>query len=271
MTLSSDLVTRIAGLSLAALTMLPCISAAAAEPLPEWTARIRKDHPRLFFNAETWPAVRQRALDQERAWYKSLQSRVDEQLGRALGADRLEAADLGPAAAEAAFVYRMTEDRRYLDLARQCLDASLRYYDQCFTERKSVNWYSTSRVHATLAWDWLYNDLTESERESTMSRLVEAIDRVLGARPPIYRENMSAYNTGFYGVRNCLWFIGCTAFGTGIRTDRVNPWLVWGHDENLKMLAHRARACGDAGGGASPTLGYVFGAYPWAEQNFFYT
>ena len=25
------------------------------------------------------------------------------------------------------------------------------------------------------------------------------------------------------------------------------------------------------GGGASATLGYVFGAYPWAEQNFFYT
>jgi heparin/heparan-sulfate lyase len=37
------------------------------------------------------------------------------------------------------------------------------------------------------------------------------------------------------------------------------------------MLQHRKRACGDDGGGASPTLGYVFGAYPWAEQNFFYT
>ena len=51
----------------------------------------------------------------------------------------------------------------------------------------------------------------------------------------------------------------------------VNSWLVWGHNENRKLLAHRQRACGDDGGGASPTLGYVFGAYPWAEQNFFYT
>ena len=50
-------------------------------------------------------------------------------------------------------------------------------------------------------------------------------------------------NTGFYGVRNGLWFIGCTGYGTGIETERVNEWLAWGHDENLKMLAHRRMAC----------------------------
>ena len=82
---------------------------------------------------------------------------------------------------------------------------------------------------------------------------------------------MSGYNTGFYGVRNCLWFIGCTAYGTGIEPQHVNEWLVWGHNENLKMLEHRRKACGKDGGGASPTLGYIFGAYPWAEQNYFYT
>jgi heparin/heparan-sulfate lyase len=101
--------------------------------------------------------------------------------------------------------------------------------------------------------------------------LIQVINRVIQARPAIYRENLSGYNTGFYGVKNCLWFLGCTGFGTGIETPDVNRFLVWGHDENRKMLAHRQRACGDDGGGASPTVGYVFGAYPWAEQNFFYT
>jgi heparin/heparan-sulfate lyase len=104
-----------------------------------------------------------------------------------------------------------------------------------------------------------------------MSRLVGAIDRVLKARPTIYRENMSGYNTGFYGVKNCQWFIGCTAFGTGIEKEKVNEWLLWGQNENMKLLEHRRTACGDDGGGASATLGYVLGAYPWAEQNFFYT
>ena len=34
--------------------LLACLALAAeAEELPEWTGRIRTDHPRLFFNAQT--------------------------------------------------------------------------------------------------------------------------------------------------------------------------------------------------------------------------
>ncbi len=248
-----------------------CPFAVLGQDLPDWTGKIRLDHPRLFFNADTWPEVRSRALEAENAWYLATKRRVDRLLGELEGVDRPEPRELGPQAAWAAFVFLVSDDERYLQLAKKCLDTSLRFYDACYGQKKSVNWYSTSRVHATLAWDWLYNHLSEAERADFMSRLVRAIDNVLKARPTIYRENMSGYNTGFYGVKNCLWFIGCTAFGTGIETERAGEWLVWGHDENLKMLEHRKRACGDDGGGASPTLGYVFGAYPWAEQNFFYT
>ena len=247
------------------------VTSASGADLPDWTAKIRGDHPRLFFNVDTWPQVRGRALGAERAWYLSTKERVDRLLPKLNEADDWENSDLGSQAAQAAFVFLVEKDDRYLKLAKTCLDVSIRYYEQCYQERKSVNWYSTSRVHAICAWDWLYGHLSEAERAGLMSRLVQVIDNVLQARPRIYRENMSGYNTGFYGVRNCLWFIGCTAFDTSIEAERVNEWLVWGHDENLKMLEHRRRACGDDGGGASPTLGYVFGAYPWAEQNFFYT
>ena len=258
-------------LPLFALVTFFVASSVQAEPLPDWTGKIRGDHPRLFFNADTWPAVRDRALHEENGWYKPIKGQVDRLASDLENEERPAPRELGPEAARAAFVFLMTEDSRYLDLAKKCLAASLRFYDECFEQKKSVNWYSSSRVHAVMAWDWLYNHMTEAERQDTMSRLVTAIDRVLKARPAIYRENMSGYNTGFYGVRNCLWFIGCTAYGTGIETERVNEWLVWGHNENLKMLKHRSKACGKHGGGASPTLGYVFGAYPWAEQNYFYT
>lgn len=245
--------------------------AVPAQQLPDWTRKIRSDHPRLFFHAQTWPAVKQRALGAERDWYQRVKSQVDRLLATTDADAPLEPRELGPQAAAAAFVYLMTEDPRYLELGKWCLRASVAYYEQCFEQRKSVNWYSTSRVHAVLAWDWLYNQLTPAEREEIMSRLILTIDRVLKAKPAIYRENLSGYDTGFYGVRNCLWFIGCAALGSGIEPELVHPWLVWGHDENRKLLAHRQRACGDDGGGASPTLGYVLGAYPWAEQNFFYT
>ncbi len=239
--------------------------------LPEWTGAIRKDHPRLFFNSDTWPKVRQRALGPERQWYNYIKGRVDSLNKRVGNKDVLDTKEYGQEAAWAAFVYRVSEEQQYLELSKKCLDASLRFYDECFNHKKSVNWYSTSRVHATLAWDWLYDSLSEAERRDYMSRLVRAIDRVLKARPAIYRENMSGYSTGFYGVKNCLWFIACTAFGTAIEEDKVNEWLLWGRNENIKLLEHRRKACGDDGGGASATLGYVLGAYPWAEQNFFYT
>jgi hypothetical protein len=257
--------------TVAAVLMLASSSCLAGQAVPEWTAKIRKDHPRLFFNAETWPAVRERALGAERAWYEQFKSRVDRLAADLMKPEKPATRDLGPEAAWSAFVFLMTDEAKYLDLTKKCLDASIRYYEQCFAERKSVNWYSTSRVHAVMAWDWIYNKLTERERSAYMSRLVRVIDTVIKAKPAIYRENISGYNTGFYGVQNCLWFIGCTAYGTGIEPELVNQWLVWGHDENLKMLAHRKNACGDDGGGASATLGYIFGAYPWAEQNYFYT
>jgi heparinase II/III-like protein/zinc carboxypeptidase len=244
---------------------------AISKNLPEWTGRIRSDHPRLFFNTQTWPAVQARAQGAEKDWYLNFKKRVDRLLTEHDKKGKITAQELGPQAAWSAFVFLLTEDKRYLELSKKCLTASLDYYDQCYQQRKSVNWYSTSRVHAILAWDWLYNHLTEPERKQYMSRLVRAIDKVVKARPTIYRENMSGYNTGFYGVRNCLWFLGCTAYETGIETDKVNEWLVWGHDENLKLLEHRRKACGNDGGGASGTLGYVLGAYPWSEQNFFYT
>jgi len=259
---------RMAG---ACLVLLVTSAASHGATLPNWTQRIRTDHPRLFFNVDTWPAVRERALGAERRWYDTVRNRTDRLLAKLRNETRPKPQDLGPDAAAAAFVFLMTKDREYLELAQKCLAASLDYYEDCYRQRKSVNWYSTSRVHAIMAWDWMYNDLPEAERQETMTRLVRVIDNVLKARPAIYRENMSGYATGFYGVRNCLWFIGCTAFGTGIETQKVNEWLVWGHDENHRLLAHRKRACGDDGGGASPTLGYVFGAYPCSEQNFFYT
>ena len=141
------------------------------QQLPDWTQKIRSDHPRLFFNADTWPVVKQRALNAERDWYQRVKRRTDQLLAELKEARDLESRDLGAEAAAAAFVFLMTDDSQYFELAKKCLRASLGYYELCFERRKTVNWYSTSRVHATLAWDWLYDHLTEAERQEIMSRL----------------------------------------------------------------------------------------------------
>ncbi|MBR1589074.1 MAG: hypothetical protein IJ658_12205 [Kiritimatiellae bacterium] len=38
-----------------------CLVAMSAMAGDAWMARIRADHPRMFFNAETWPQARARA------------------------------------------------------------------------------------------------------------------------------------------------------------------------------------------------------------------
>lgn len=246
-------------------------SALAATALPEWTQRIRQDHPRLFFNRTTWPQVRARALGAERAWYGKLETEVAALLARRTDLGPSTAEDLGVEAAKAAFVFLMTEDPRHLDLARRCMAASLRHYEACFAQRQPVNWQARSRVHAIMAWDWLHDHLDDAVRGDYLSRFVRVLDGVIHAQPPILRENLGDYRSGFYGIKNCLWFIACAGFGTGVATEKIDEWLVWGHDENLRLLEFRRAACGDDGGGSTAALGYVLGAYPWSEQNFFYT
>jgi len=177
------------------------------QELPDWVGRIRSDHPRLFFNPDTWAAVKARAQGAEKDWYARVKRSVDHLAGKSANRPEPEPQDLGPDAAQAAFCYWMTGDRQYFDLARKWLWTSIRYYEQCYEKKTTVNWYSTTRVHAIMAWDWLYNDLEEPERREMMERFVDVIENVLNAAPRIYRENYSDYTTGFYGVHNCLWFM----------------------------------------------------------------
>ena len=102
----------------------------AAGEMPTWVEKICKDHPRLFFNSQTWPAVRQRALGPERKWYLYIKGRVDRLIKSTNDRDVLGAREYGQEAAWSAFVYRMTGELQYLELSKKCLDATLRFYDE---------------------------------------------------------------------------------------------------------------------------------------------
>ncbi len=249
------------------------LAGAAPAEAPDWAGALRGDHPRLFFNRETWPALRAAAEGEAREAWNWVRRRADlaaTRIARQPGETPL-VEDLGEAAAHCAFAYRMTGERRYLVAARQCLDSSLAYYELCLRERRAVSWYCVSRVHFVMAWDWLYEGLEAPHRRDLMGRFIDVVDAVVEAMPKIPGENYSGPIGGFYGVRNCLWYIACTAFGTGVRVDRVDHWLARGRGANFELLNDRAKTCGDDGGTASASTNYGFGAYPWAPNNFFYT
>lgn len=257
-----------------------------------WITSIRNAHPRLFFNQDTWPEVKARALNQEKEWYFELREKVDgypdnptiEYARTALPYDRREngsyitlgydrVEEVGVQAAHTAFVYRMTEDPRYCAKAKRMLAVAADLYRECYEKRMTVNWYSTSRVHWLTAYDWIYNDLTPSERRELMGPFLDTLQKLLlnPERPAIYRLNDTDHTQGFYGDRNIAWFAGLAAYDNGIQDELALKFLRMGYQYNRDLFAYRARCAGDDGGLASATCGYSMGAYPWSQFNFMYT
>jgi len=266
-------------------------SALAQEGDDGWISKIRKDHPRLFFNKDTWPAVKARALGPEKERYEEIKKRVDkypdDPQGRSGGAaadveekvggkvykmaKAAPAKEWGKQAMETAFVYLVTGDRKYLEKTKKMLEVSIGVYHKCYAERRAVNWYSTTRVCALAAFDWIYNDLTPEERKAILLPLLKHIDDVQKSKPKIHRRNGSSYTSGFYGVRNIVWFAGLAAYDDGIDDALAVKFLKQGYDYNQKLFEYRKTCAGDDGGLASATVGYAMCAYPWSQFNFLHT
>ena len=256
---------------------LPSSAAPAAE---EWVARVRRDHPRLFFNADTWPAVRERALTVHKEHLDKVRQHADSPPSRGQWSviqrpaprpgTTTEARDWGDRLMSGAFVYRMAPDPERLRRIREMLWASLDYYHACFAANKAVDWYSRSRVSWLAALDWVWNDLAPEERRELGLSMIRHVDEALH-KPNIQRRNTGGYTTGYYGDPNLAWYAGLLFLNEGFDDARALAFLTKGYDDHQKLLAHRALSAGDDGGAASPTLGYSFDAYPWAEWNFLYT
>ena len=151
---------------------------------------------------------------------------------------------------------------------------SIEVYHQCYRERQAVNWYSTTRVCALTAYDWVCNDLTDDQRRGIVVPLLQHVDDVQPGRgkPSIHRRNSGTSATdSFYGVANLVWFAGLAAHGDGYCDELALRFLKQGYASNQKLFNYRKSCAGDDGGLASATVGYALGAYPWSQFNFLYT
>ncbi|MBI2951359.1 heparinase II/III family protein [bacterium] len=245
-----------------------------------WIARIRPDHPRLFFNAGTWPAVRERALTVCRSHYEKVQACADGppperewsliHRPAPLPGASVETRDWGQQLFCSAFVYLMEPDPQRLSDIKGKLRASAEYYHACFDQGQSVNWYAQSRIGSLAALDWLWDEFTPDERREIGLRLLDHVEQALD-KPDIVRRNNGDYRSGLYGDPCLAWYAGLTFHNEGIDDERALRFLRRGYDDHIRLLTHRAAASGDDGGEASPTLGYSFGEYPTTQWNFFYT
>ena len=258
-----------------------CLAVSAhSQKCPE----IRQDHPRIFFNSDTWPAIKERAYSENKAYLDKLLAWADKMPENPVAGDvempEIEdrtipikgITEFGTEAAACALAWHFTGNEKYLDKAKKMLKVSADAYTQATLNGRPVHWYSHSRINAFCAYDWLYNELTPEERASIIVPLMEHVEM---AQPEyglnIPRTNQGSISTGFYGVRTMFWYSGLAAYGDGINDDLAQKHLEKGYDLNMKMLDFRNKNAGDDGGLSSAVPAYSTVHYRYAHFNFLFT
>ena len=250
----------------------------------EWMKSIRSDHPRLFFTVEDIPQIVTAANSFESRLFRAMQKRIDKLIEKApvfknelaVSGEKNNVSQYGYRTAEAAMVWIVTRDTKYLDFAKRMMDRMIRYYELRLANDLNINWYSFTVTSMLCAYDWIYNDLTVEEREDFGRRLYNATYNIAwhgpGLRNIRYRENPSKpANTGFYGSSVLPWYVGLTFYGEGLNDKECERMLCNGYRDHCTMSSYRANLLGENGGCSSGTIGYGLGAYPYAEYNFIYT
>ncbi|MDX6385649.1 MAG: hypothetical protein QOK48_3222, partial [Blastocatellia bacterium] len=135
-------------------------------------------HPRVYVTEKELAELRQLARSSHRELWQQAISHV-----RALAADpppppaeqRRQQNDVGLAIAEAAFVYKIEGDKKYLDAARKYMDAAVSYDIWGYANNKPNVDLAAGHLLYGLAWgyDLLYHDLTELERTRYRDKLIK--------------------------------------------------------------------------------------------------
>jgi hypothetical protein len=134
-------------------------------------------HPRVFLTQSEIDALKSKIKTQPELWQTAI-SRV-----RALNVEppkppaeeRRVQNEVGLGIAEAAFIYKMTGEKKYLDAARKYLDAAVSYDVWGYSYNKPNVDLAAGHLLYGMGWgyDLLYNDLTSAEREKYRAKLVK--------------------------------------------------------------------------------------------------
>ena len=135
-------------------------------------------HPRVYLTENEFDALRLRSRTTHKELWQQVLSRV-----RALNANppappaqkRREQNDVGIAIAEAALVYKIEGDKKYLDAAKRFMDAAVSYDIWGYANNKPNVDLAAGHLLYGLGWayDLLYNDLSDQERTRYRDKLIK--------------------------------------------------------------------------------------------------
>jgi hypothetical protein len=135
-------------------------------------------HPRVYVTEKNLAELRERARTSHRELWQRTLARV-----RALDRDpppppaqvRRQQNEVGIAIAEAAFVYKIEGDKKYLDAARKYMDAAVSYDIWGYANNKPNVDLAAGHLLYGLGWgyDLLYHDLSPNERTRYRDKLIK--------------------------------------------------------------------------------------------------
>ena len=215
-------------LLVATLLVTTVSSAQIKEGDREWLGHIRHEHPRMFLTSEDIPQITHAARNYENHTFRSMQRQVDNLIksgvtftnelastGESTRNDRY-----GDRVADAAMLWLITKDQKYLDFTKELLRKLTAYYKLRASNDLNITWYAFPVIATLCAYDWIYNDLAPEEREEMGRELYYASYNVAwhgaGLREIRYRENPSGHESGLYGSSVLPWYVGLTFMHEGI-------------------------------------------------------
>lgn len=134
-------------------------------------------HPRVFMTQGDIDALKEKARTHPELWQTAL-ARVralTTEPATAPAQERRVQNEVGIGIAEAAFVYKITGDKKYLDAAKKYIDAGISYDTWGYTYNKPNVDLAAGHLLYGMGWayDLLYNDLTPAERTRIREKLVK--------------------------------------------------------------------------------------------------
>ena len=253
--------------------------------------KIRKDHPRLFFNKEMIPAIRatakarpadfndlKRIVDRlpDDAPYIELTDRFvrnpdgtikPKKAGGIQGFSLLKYAG-GYESARCALMYLITQDKKYQKKAFNYL----KLYVKALQFSEKGDWWmdllGQTRINAMLAYDIIYNDLTPEERKEVILPLLDYVKKAQPGSVFKFRRTIGGHSNGNYGERALEYFLGIVLYGDGIADKDAETMLKRGAALFVKTMDFRDDMSAGSGLLSTLTTGYAFGAYPLATQLF---
>lgn len=133
-------------------------------------------HPRVFMTQSEIDALKVKTKTQPELWQNALNKvrALTNEPAPAPAQERRVQNEVGIGIAEAAFVYKITGDKKYLNAAKKYIDAALSYEVWGYTYNKPDVDLAAGHLLYGLGWgyDLLYNDLTPSERTRIREKLI---------------------------------------------------------------------------------------------------